>query len=191
LDKLDDFRLLACLPYLEEVTANVTLTLPDLAIAAEAPPVALEHTTKFSSNYYLLPNGLRLRNVPSTDSFDGFSNYLVCRRDGVPANELLTNSSHLLETAEKLYQTYVAQILNTDQFRVKIPARQNKSIDAIFTTNSHRQRLVQHGLSTRPLEGVLALIFLCAVVAYTSIWRSTNGTRRNPAEELVQCRQCR
>jgi len=42
-------------------------------------------------------------------------------------------NEHLME---KLYQTYVAPILNTDQFRVKTPAGQNQSIDAIFNTNS-------------------------------------------------------
>jgi hypothetical protein len=34
-----------------------------------------------------------------------------------------------------LYQAYITQILNAEQFRVKIPASQTKSIDAIFTTN--------------------------------------------------------
>jgi hypothetical protein len=43
-------------------------------------------TLKVSSNHYLLRNDFPLRNVPSTDSFDGFSNYLVYGRDGVPAN---------------------------------------------------------------------------------------------------------
>jgi hypothetical protein len=33
-------------------------------------------------------------------------------------------------------------------------------------------------MPTRLLECVVAIIFLCAVVAYTSIWQSTKGTRR-------------
>jgi hypothetical protein len=178
LDQLENVHTLRCFPYVEQVMVNVTLALPDLTIANGVPPVVLDdHPAKYFSDYSVIASGFPLEDVPVADSYDDFTKYLVYGRDAVPLGDLLPNTSRLIEAVELTYETYIAQMLNSDNVRISADASRNNSIMATFT-DGNRQRLIQHGLSTRLLEGVLAILFLCAVVAYVSIWRSTKGTRR-------------
>ena len=51
-------------------------------------------------------------------------------------------------------------------------------------TNAHHTRLIQSAVSTRTLEGILSVLFLCAVFIYTTLWHSTSGTHRIVPHEL-------
>jgi hypothetical protein len=121
-----------CHGHIEEVPTKVTLKLPQLAIRAESPPVALEGTAwklNFTYGNYTGPsyqNSLQRLfdalpgNKTITDLFmkavvegkGGTNIHTLLGREGVP---------HLMEPVERLYATYMVQAIDSN-FRVPLNA---------------------------------------------------------------------
>lgn len=177
------FESLQCHPYVEQIVVGVNLTWPELLVNPSNPPAPLSNTSKRVSNSYAFPDSYLLDGDTDSStqlapkySYDPFTNYVINGRNGIPLTDLLDNNTMLIEAVERTYGIYFAQLLRTSNAWSTAPANATR-LPATFTF-ADRHRLVQHGISTRLLEGILAAMFLCAVIAYTSIWRDTKGTRR-------------
>lgn len=170
-----------CTPYTQQVTVNVTFNLPDYSISLATPPKALEDTARFFSEDSWFPDGLPAMQR-GNDIFSPFFQNLIYGKDGIPFKELSANRSRLVEASEHLYRQYAAQALN---MAYRIPVAQpnsteinlNHTLPATFVYPD-RSRLVQSVIATRTLEGLLAILSVCAIIAYTDLLIRTDGTRR-------------
>jgi hypothetical protein len=161
--------------------------LPSYTISPTHPPAAVENSALFFSNDYFM-----LDRIPSLDNYGegtlyGFFQTLMYSKDGIPGDELLANSTRLIEAVEHQYRVYAAQVNNLayrSPFSSSSSKTESPTIDATLVGLSHF-RLVQSNISTRILQALLSVLFMCAVFIYAILWRSTNGTRRilphNPA----------
>jgi hypothetical protein len=182
---------LACAPYTEQLDVELTLMLPSYSVSPAHPPVAIESSARFFSNDSFIP-----RNIPGLAGYDpdileGFFQNLMYGKDGIPRDELLSNTTRLVEAVEHQYRIFAAQAYNI-AYRTPFGSGSNRDdsprVEATLASPS-RSRLVQPDISTRILQALLATLFVCAVITYTILWRSTNGTRRilphNPASIAI------
>jgi Protein of unknown function (DUF3433) len=174
------FQFLLCYPYTQQLDVDLTLTLPSYSVSPALPPVAIESSARFFSN-----DSFELSNIPSLAGgekfvLENFFQILMYGKDGIPGNELLGNTTRLIEGVEHLYRVFAAQAYNKayrGPFRSDSNSNESSILDATLFS-PYRSRLVQFDISTRILQGLLAALFICAVVAYAILWKSTGGTRR-------------
>ncbi|KAF9633215.1 hypothetical protein BFW01_g4109 [Lasiodiplodia theobromae] len=174
---------LACYPYVEKVDANVTLALPDYRVdidqrPPEAPPIG--HGDFFSDEFWGFTGtsylaGYRLtnpnpRNVTDED-FASLYGLVVWGPDGVPKEELLQDKEKLLSRVEKVYAQVVAQLVNKEREWLgngtAEASRKKRDTDEFTGTILYtaRTRLKQSPISTRILEALLAIMFICAALS--------------------------
>jgi Protein of unknown function (DUF3433) len=180
-------QFLVCAPYTEQLEVDLTLMLPSYSISPTHPPVAIESRARFFSNDSLVPNNIPSLVGDSVYTLPGFFQALMYGKDGIPGDELLANTTRLIEAVEHQYRVFAAQAYNID-YRSPFDSGSSKSESPIINAtlvSSSRFRLIQSNISTRILQALLAVLFTCAVITYAILWRSTNGTRRilphNPA----------
>ena len=99
---------------------------------------------------------------------DPFIRTMIFGRNGVPAEELLgpANTQKLVDAANYVFAITIAQLLNTNYRRdvdANLPTFNGSLVD------SHHVRLVQSAISTRILQGLLGVMFLCAAIPFASI----------------------
>jgi hypothetical protein len=180
-------QFLVCAPYTEQLEVDLTLMLPSYSISPTHPPVAIESSARFFSNDSFTPENIPSLAGYNPDIFAGFFQTLMYSKDGIPGDELLANTTRLIKAVEHQYRVFAAQVYNID-YRSPFDSGSSKTesptINATLVSSS-RSRLVQSNISTRILQGLLAVLFICAAITYAILWRSTNGTRRilphNPA----------
>jgi Protein of unknown function (DUF3433) len=181
---------LLCTPYTEQLEVDLKLILPSYAVSLTHPPTAIESSAHFFSNDSFIPS-----NIPSllgydSGSLEGFFQILMYGKDGVPGDELLSNTTRLLEAVEHQYRIFAAQAFNI-AYRTSFGSAENRNRSRILnaTLISTSSRLIQSKISTRILQGLLAALFICAVITYTILWKTTNGTRcvlpHNPASIAI------
>ena len=115
---------------------------------------------------------LNLINMTNTLGFDDFFSALIYGRDGIPADELLglTNAPRLIAAVQHLFRVLLAQELSAI-FRTADPEDMQyppPPYPLKGTLNSpNTVRLKQSVISTRILEGILATLTLCALIAFS------------------------
>ncbi|KAI9759928.1 MAG: hypothetical protein M1840_002761 [Geoglossum simile] len=161
-ERVDGLKVLKCLPYMQQLEVNVSFTLPDLSIDTSHPPIANESTVQgFPTEMATIKEAdFQAFNMTGDELDDIFTN-LIFGKFGVPATELL-DEDRLIRAIEDLYPIYMTQILNGK----RITADPDTSALVGVYTNPYRTRLHQSLISTRILQALLALLFLCAVVSY-------------------------
>jgi hypothetical protein len=176
--------MLLCSPYFETVDTNITLTVPAYAIDESNPPVVDEKTARHAASLNIYPQITELFdqfvwNLPVINitkptystSFDGLFSAVVYGRDGIPAPELAgkQNIQRLQDALQHTLGIIEAQHANY-QFRQSRTASTPAApmLNGILK-NPNRVRLVQSTISTRILEVVLAVMLVCAIVAFFAI----------------------
>ena len=108
-----------------------------------------------------------------------FTQTMIWGKGGVPISELF-DAERMSDRATQVYNTYAAQainaIFNNETSSSNDPAKA-KTLTGTFVSLNHT-RLIQNAVSTRILEAILAILFICGVVAYTELCIATKGTRR-------------
>ena len=175
----DDLIVYACLPYIESLVINTTFKMPGFMVSSDHPPIPDESSVEIFSRNYFIPDDLPYLHS-STDVLSPFFTALVFGNgtSGIPAATLFNNATLVLSTANRLYGIYVAQALGANfRYPLETSSPNASTLNATYTY-LYRSRLIQNGLSTRILQGLLAAIFICALIAYSSLWVLTRGTRR-------------
>lgn len=171
---------LTCAPYTEQLDVHLSLMLPSYSVSAVHPPKVIESSARVFSKDSFLP-----RNIPSRAEYDplildGFFQMLMFGKDAIPGDELVGNTTRLIEAVEHQYRVFAAQAYNFG-FRIPFDSGSNRNDSPTINAtliNSSRSRIVQSNTSTRILQALLGVLFICAVIIYTILWRSTNGTFR-------------
>ena len=118
-------------------------------------------------------SALTFYNVSDRQNFDNFFSALVYGRDGVPASEMIgeANILRLLSAVQHLWRIVYAQTFRTsiifqsaDPDDIKAGAPQQPSNATFMDPNACR--LKQSAVSIRILQGILAALSLCAIIAF-------------------------
>ena len=177
--KLEDITMAACYETIEQVSTNVTFQLPAYTISPSLPPLVIKST---AVNLTPLPEVIlidvsdALTTLNSSgELFDSFFSALVHGGNPLPVTYLATSSMlpEVTTAIGRLYGIVTAQSINiayrfafnssTDTSAVNPAERGNFSGTLL---NPNPVRLRQNAISTRILEGVLAMIFLCTALAF-------------------------
>lgn len=175
----DDLIVYVCLPYVESLFVNITFQMPGFMLSSDHPPIPDESSAKlFLRGYFILDDLPGMYSSP--DVLSPFFTALVFGNgtSGIPAATLFNNTTLLLSAADRLYGIYVAQALSADfRYPLDTSVPNASTLNATYTY-LYRSRLIQNGLSTRILQGLLAAVFICVLIAHSSLWVLTRGTRR-------------
>lgn len=169
--KVDHFTPLLCTTSLEQVEADVVLSLPDYSIDTRFPPKADETTARLLSDSHVPmrpPDYWQTLNY-STPQFNGFFQAILFGKDPVAVDTLL-DPANLIRASTHTYRILMAQILNAN-FRIPRTSAADPISGVIdgTITDPNRARLQQSAISTRILEGLLAILFVCAAIAYLAM----------------------
>ncbi|KAK3312149.1 hypothetical protein B0H66DRAFT_644434 [Apodospora peruviana] len=171
---IDDTWQLACSPYVEEILVSATFRLPSWEL--DSPPVVINQTERSNilpgmfTDEFLRDFSLMVFSNPAglDPSFDlgGLFGLAISGRNGTPVAELAGNIGNLQRAVEGTFGVIMAQFLNN--------ARTNTTLDGgsltttITSPNIGQMRLHQSKISTRILEALLGIMFVCVVVAYSA-----------------------
>lgn len=183
-----DFGSILCYQNVEEVTANLTWTLPDFSLAGAAPKVnessaKLKKTAdgsekhEFAVNAWLLgfSDSVYNRSLPGPDNSSYLNNYvdsfidgLVYSKNGRPVEDLVgsKNTANLSAMSDVLYRGYMAQAisLNMRQNISKSDASSSSSASYNGTvTQAGFNRLQQNRGPKIALQAMLGVMVATAV----------------------------
>ncbi|KAK3312338.1 hypothetical protein B0H66DRAFT_608608 [Apodospora peruviana] len=177
---VDETSRLACWPYVEEVPVSATFRLPswELDVSASSPPVAVTQKNIDTTN--VLPSEddfiflsqlstLVFSNPAGVDpslDLDGFFGLAINGRNGTPVAELNANIGNLQRAVESTFRVIMAQFLNNARTHLKANDTRPTFTGRVTTPNAGHLRLYQSAISTRILEGLLGVMFVCVVIAY-------------------------
>lgn len=174
----DHLTPLLCTPYLETLSASILLNAADLSFNRTAPPTPIPSTAAPARSLALLRDlGRQLYfgwAQPWTTQgpvrinatrVDGFFAALLHSPGGAVAPAALATEARLVAAVDALYARVVAQLLNT----MRTAGGGEEAPAPATLTVPRRVRLLQSAVSTRILEGLLAALALCAVVAYAAL----------------------
>ncbi|GME31222.1 uncharacterized protein LTHEOB_12502 [Neofusicoccum parvum] len=186
-DISDSLTLLHCVPYIEALYVTANFSLPSLQLSTSAPVSPHEDTAiplSTSSSATAFPDA----------KFDKFVAALANGTHGTPLASLAgqPNTAAFRAAIQRLYALYAAQNLHFNYRRPlsdPLPAANSTNNPAAAAlasapatgtlTDSTRLRLVQSGVSTRVLEGLLAAMVLCAGAAF-ALERRTRILPKDP-----------
>lgn len=166
---------LLCKPYMQQVAANVTFSMPDFSIDLQHPPVAIESTATYFSNAAVNAtlDGRFQQFVDESNNLTQFFSTLVHGRDGIPITELAgpSNEQRLINAVDHQYRVLMAQVYNTAMRVSSSPS--SPTSGAVYSqmlngtlTAPNRNRIVQDRASTYVLEGILAAMVICVIVSW-------------------------
>ncbi|KAK0663042.1 hypothetical protein DIS24_g1526 [Lasiodiplodia hormozganensis] len=174
---------LACYPYVEKVDATVTLILPDYRVDIDQRPPeapAIGHGELFSDDIWSFNSdgdigGLQLANPnllnATYEDFGSLYGLVVWGPDGVPSEELVQDGEKLVSRVEKVFAQVMAQLLNKERVWLgngtAEASRKKRDTNELTGTILYtaRTRLKQSPISTRILEALLAIMFICAALS--------------------------
>lgn len=173
---LEDVSLIQCIPYIEALHTVVNFTLPNYNIdlsEGHPQPDETDCERRVLTNTKFSTRGMPIlwQENPSNISIDSFFTSVIYGKDGPPIEELLgrANADRLISRMEQVYGRIGAQMLN--DFRIPMDPNISAALPGLLdpstfnaTVYTHQQRLVQSALATRMLEGVLAMMALCAAI---------------------------
>lgn len=168
-------------PIIEEIQSDVVFSLPDYTIQGEPQPDYT--TTKTFSNQSFLPE-IWGSDVGEFDYINSFGNVTTSNGYLLPMLQVAIGGRHsdpdtskyldpdlLAERIEYAYNAIVAQYIN-QLFRLNesaMPADIASQRLTGYYTNPNITRLVQSSISTRILEALLGILFLCALFIHTTV----------------------
>jgi hypothetical protein len=177
-----------CRPYIAQFDIEATFTLPNYTLDASKPPKAIDSTSRVL--YTTVGNGytdemqsvvpllsgldswfMNITTSSLTNGLDPWFKALVHGIDGIPAAELLGsgNVGKLIGGLERVFGILMAQAMNS-YTRVHPPT--NISVPTTLplleatVIDPNHMRLVQSGVSTRILQGLLGAMMLCAILTF-------------------------
>ncbi|KKY18655.1 hypothetical protein UCDDS831_g05937 [Diplodia seriata] len=175
--QVEDVSIIYCRPYLQLLEVEITFILPDYDIDESAPPLPDEATAQFVSNtttIIAMPRAPEL-GTSGVQNVDGFFYTLTTGYQATPLSERigLNNTATLLAKTQHLYRQMVAQVIHHNRRTPSVPTTTDpsapfapqRSLHATVLNVAHT-RLQQSAVSTRILEGFLALLAVCAIVAF-------------------------
>ncbi|KAI9725658.1 MAG: hypothetical protein M1828_002943 [Chrysothrix sp. TS-e1954] len=178
--KIKDFTLLECAPFIETVDVNVTFEMPGFQVSSSKPPVTIESTARPVSYDTPSvddgmdtawgggsPNEIQTGGVGEVHlEYDDFFGRIMLGKQKVDPETLLgpSNVDKLKNMTNAMYSLWMAQELN---FMSRSTSGSNTGSSSQFPANFTvtENRLVQSAVSTRVLEALLIATWFCAVVA--------------------------
>ena len=183
-----DMNVIQCRPRIEQVDVDLRLSLPSYEIDETKPPSVVPGTTKTILDAVYKTAGIWFDLFPSdseveellpvmdvqkktnvTSQLKGVYVAALYATGGNKPEELLNADKHS-EALTRVYGIMTAQLLNnawetnvTSQYTVSDPPANTQP----GTLYQNRLYLVQSPISTRILEGVLAAMVVCGVIAVT------------------------
>ncbi|KAK2748362.1 hypothetical protein FQN57_001020 [Myotisia sp. PD_48] len=172
-NRTEKITVLRCRPKIEEVDVDVLLKVPSLDFDLSRPPSVVmgsarvvhdHHFDGTNSSVYPVYSGhfLAMPELPFNHELDPETAVSITSRYGVPIEELISNSTKLIDSLTLTYGIVLAQILNT---RCHAPVGANgpaNTFPATFT--STEERLIQNIVPTRILECLLVLLTICGII---------------------------
>lgn len=175
--KLANFSMYSCDTGLETVRANTTVSL-NLATVVDVSEVMENSSKPFQDHWYPYTNVQAPYFSPVNfshpdESFDAFINVMVYGQDGTPKEQLLDQDA-FLEQFTHTYRQWVAQWMNTYMRNPVGELAKNESNIAGSLPDSlsgvyddpNRQRLFVTEVSTRILQGIIAILLTCGAVIF-------------------------
>lgn len=177
----DNVTVMSCSEHMDEVQTLTTFLLPNLNIDSSHPPVvdeasskrlrntssghsALQYsvTDKFHNN--ILPFYSFTSGIGDQRPLDQFFQALTLGSDAIPPPQLLgpANAATLVDRTTHLYRKYMAQLINSDMRTA--PLYPNPTYNATLAVPT--PRLKQNNPSKLTLQILLAVMFVCASLAY-------------------------
>lgn len=170
--------MVTCYQSLQEVMTEITLLLPSLALDPAHVPVPLENTARylhngsngqdweFPINAFLV--SLATPDPDPTHDLDGFLQAIINGKDGIPGTELIGSAglSKLLNAANKLYSTYMAQAISANMRNSTTFNGQALPTYQANLTKPYNQRLKQNNAPKITLQVLLGLMAFCGMMAY-------------------------
>lgn len=153
---------LTCSPTIYQAEGNVTFSLPSWTVQN----VLLDNSTAkviAKGDIATMDLNTILANPESPNDFDPFFTALTQGRDAIASTDLISDSkvSAVQESIQTLYNRLLSQKLSlTSRSPLLTP---QPSLNGILTKTS--PRLTQDTLTTRLLESLLALTFICLILA--------------------------
>ncbi|KAK0614501.1 hypothetical protein B0T14DRAFT_528606 [Immersiella caudata] len=184
---VDQVSNLVCSPYAEEVLVSASFTIPEWELDADrspsSPPPVIVHpgsapkvvpSINISSPEFIHSFSMMVFANPAglDTSFEsgGLFGLAVYGRNGTPIAELAgpENVGNLKDAVERTFRAVMAQFLNNGRESLDLAAGEDAQTftGAVTTPNAGRSRLYQSAISTRILEGLLAVMFVCVMLSY-------------------------
>lgn len=176
-DSIENWNFYSCFTGLETVQTNATISLDQATIVTD--PIVQEATSKIFNDYYY-PDGtvkapyFAQRNYTHDDeTFDEFTNVMVYGKDGIPPIELL-DGNVLVQQFTHTYRQWLAQWVNTYMRNPVGELAKNQSniagslpdlLPGLYN-DPNKHRLFLNEVSTRLLQGVIAVLLLCGGVIF-------------------------
>lgn len=172
---------LMCSQLAEEVQTETHFLVPTLDLDPSRPPIPDEKTIKYLANQTsALPyriqtafeseviayNGTKASHSDNPTLLDPFFQALLYGQDPIDPNFLVGsgNIDRLVNATNHLYRRYMAQAFNSNM-RHNLSSEKQITVDATLI-NPNRIRLAQDEASKTVLQVLLAIMFVCGLVAY-------------------------
>lgn len=135
---------------------------------------------------------LNFINMTDGQNYDNFFSTLVYGRNGVPPSEMLgeANMSRLCSAVQRLWRIVIAQQFRTNEAWMTASPHDlrdwapNGPLNGTLL-NPNAYRLQQSVVSTRILQGLLAALALCGIIAFTSFGSTSRLLPNNPSSIAV------
>lgn len=172
--KLADFSMYACNTGLETVQTEVTISL-DLATVVGVSQV-MENSSKPFQDHWDPEFAIYFWDVDHShpdESFDAFVDVMVYGKDGIPREQLLDPDT-VVEQFTHTYRQWVAQWMDAYMRNPVGELARNESniagnlpgsLSGVYN-DPNRQRLFVTEVSTRILQGIIAILLVCGVVVF-------------------------
>lgn len=173
---------IACWQVDENVQVNLTYDLPQRSVSAVQVDEQSLSSHRSRCNLFDFAS---INEYLVEDGSGKYPNLITATLNGSDASTTLTsaNASLVADRLSSIYETFVTQYLND-----KRQAINDSTAQALIPgtlVNANRQRLYQNEVSTRILEGLLTIIWICTVVAFT-FSRSRKVVHKNPCSIAAQ-----
>lgn len=188
----ESLSLLHCVPYVEALWVNATFSLADLSLVADLPVTPDEDSAVFLSDSASVTAFMSRRWEEFVEAMVNGSSGVGAQLTGLPPGPDNNDTRHLIGAVETTLANYFAQVLH---FNYRQPLRSNESASALSpgqkllladghpitgtVTDHTRLRLIQNTVSTRILQGLLAVMGAC-LVASTALGRGARAIPRDP-----------
>lgn len=154
---------IACYYDAEQVQVNVTYSLPEQTIAALSPLRSSVIPNAYQAYPFSSPS---INAYLASENNRKFDNLFLAALNGSDASTFLTQSNAPLfaSRVSHIYNIFITQYF-TSLLRSSVNMSESSQLQGTLI-DPNRQRLYQSKISTRILEGLLAAMWICTVVAF-------------------------
>ncbi|KAF7585421.1 hypothetical protein BBP40_010964 [Aspergillus hancockii] len=173
----DGIRGLRCTPHIDELDVDTTFTLPGLQIRSAKTDES--STRRFTDSFAAqldFDDFLPTSAITENEAFDSVFAAMIRHQKTLTVTDVETDKqAKVIGALQHLYRVLMAQSMNGNS---RIPL-QNQTIYNGTAVDLTRVRLQQSAVSTRILEGLVAAMVLCTLVAF-SLTRTREVIPVNP-----------